>query len=220
VRPERFSAYEEAVRRLAERAIQRKEGFRWTAHQTAFGELGTVHFVSEDSDWTGIGTRGLPEQMVRRVMGEEKGQALLEELNGCILGGRSVISTDRPDLSCPPEEIERTRPAAAVTTLRVRPGGQEAFEELMRKIAEAVPKVDDPGRLITYQPLVGNLRTFWVVRPLQDLAELDDQLQPEELLTKAFGAAEGGLIFRSGLEALEDAERQIVLYREDLSNPS
>jgi hypothetical protein len=186
VRPERFSAYEEAVRRLAERAIQRKEGFRWTAHQTAFGELGTVHFVSEDSDWTGIGTRGLPEQMVRRVMGEEKGQALLEELNGCILGGRSVISTDRPDLSCPPEEIERTRPAAAVTTLRVRPGGQEAFEELMRKIAEAVPKVD----------------------------------QPEELLTKAFGAAEGGLIFRSGLEALEDAERQIVLYREDLSNPS
>ena len=57
------------------------------------------------------------------------------------------------------------------------------------------------------------------MRPLRSLADLDQQLSGPELLNKAFGTAEGGLIWRNGTEALEQAQRQIVALREDLSNP-
>ncbi len=47
-----------------------------------------------------------------------------------------------------------------------------------------------------------------------------DRGQPSQprLLTQAFGSAEGGLIFRGGIEAIEEARREIVVLREDLSN--
>ena len=50
---------------------------------------------------------------------------------------------------------------------------------------------------------------------------LDSVITPEVafLLTKAFGAAEGGKILRSGREAMESLETNISVYREDLSNP-
>ena len=67
--------------------------------------------------------------------------------------------------------------------------------------------------------MVGVLAEYWTARPLEDLSELDDQLPPAELLNQAFGAAEGGLIYRTGLEAIEEVKRQIVVYRQDLSNP-
>ena len=133
---------------------------------------------------------------------------------------RQTISRERPDLSCPPDRRDRGYPAAIVTVLRARPGRQEACEELIRKLAEAIPKVGDPARLVAFQTLVGDLAQYWTVRPLQNLGELDRQALPADLLNQAFGAAEGGLIFRSGLEAIDDVRREIVLYREDLSNPS
>ena len=46
IRPERLRPYEELVKRLAKRAVQKKEAWRWTAHQTAFGEVGSIHYVS------------------------------------------------------------------------------------------------------------------------------------------------------------------------------
>jgi hypothetical protein len=109
---------------------------------------------------------------------------------------------------------------SVVTVLRARPGHQDAAEELLRKISEAIPKVDDPARIVSYQTLIGDLRTYWTVRPIRSLADLDQQLPPGELLTKAFGVAEGGLISRSGTEALEQVERSIMLLRPDLSNAS
>ena len=109
---------------------------------------------------------------------------------------------------------------SVVTVLRVRPGHQDAAEELIRKLAEAIPKVDDPARLITYQSVIGDLRTLWTVRPIASLADLDRQLAPNDLLNKAFGSGEGGLIGRAGMEALESVERSILVLRADLSNPS
>jgi hypothetical protein len=56
-------------------------------------------------------------------------------------------------------------------------------------------------------------------RPLRSLEELDAQLPAPELLERAFGPGEGGLIWRSGNEAIVEARREIMAYREDLSNP-
>jgi hypothetical protein len=219
IRPERFRPYEELVQRLAKQAVQKREAWHWTTHQTAFGEGDQVHFVSDAENFATLGARGMPDALVRRLLGEKEGNEWLQRLNECVVSAQQTVSMERPDLSYPPERMERPYPAALVTIIRSRPGGREACEELIRKVAEAIPKAGDPARLLAYETLVGNPYEYWTVRPLRDLGDLDRQMQPADLLTKAFGAAEGGLIFRTGLEALEAVRREIVLYREDLSNP-
>ena len=219
VRPERFVQYQELVRNLAARAVDQRDAFHWTAHQTAFGELGTLHFVSEDPDFAGLAARGNTQELIHRVLGEDEGAKALTSMLECTISQQMNISLDRPELSYPPEQTDRIFPAAVVTQIRARPGGQEALEELIRKIAEAIPKIGDPSRIIAYQVMVGILAEYWTVRPLEDLSELDEQLPPAELLNQAFGAAEGGLIYRTGLEAIEEVKRQIVVYRQDLSHP-
>ena len=83
---------------------------------------------------------------------------------------------------------------------------------------EARAKVDDSTRMTAYQTVVGDLAQYWTIRPLERLADLDRQIPLPELLNQAFGAAEGGLIFRSGLEAVARVERQLVAFRPELSH--
>lgn len=217
--PSKARAYQGLVLQIAERAREKRDAFQWRTHQTAMGDPGKIHFTSEVADFAALAKRDLtPELLVRRLFGEKEAMKLLDELAACSTATRSVIGRDRPDLSYPPSQ--RDAPMHVVTVLRAKPGFQDAAEELIRKISEAIPKVDDPARMVTYQSVVGDLRTYWTVRPIQSLADLDAQLQPMDLLTRAFGAGEGGLIGRSGLEALESAERSITVWRRDLSNPS
>lgn len=218
IRPEALGTFEDGVKKLAERAQKAREAWHWNAHQTAIGELGIFYFVSQAESWSEIGARGPLPPMVVRVLGEKEGAALLTDLRDCIASARQTVSVDRPDLSYPPD-TNATAPFRVVTVARVRPGGQEAFEEFLRKLAEAIPKVDDPGRTQVLQTLVGDLREYRIVRPIAGLADLDGQLAPQDLLLKAFGPAEGSLLFRNGLQALEHVERRIVSHRPDLSNP-
>ena len=220
VRPDRLRKYEQLVASLAERAREKDDPWKWTAHQTVVGQrLGTVHYVTSNASFAEIATRGMPDQLITRLLGEKKGGEFLEQAGECILQQQQQVSIDRPDLSHPSIDDGRTAPAAVVTVARARPGHQDACEELIRKVAEAIPKVDDPTRLISYQTVLGDLAQYWTVRPLAGLDELDRSLPVPELLNQAFGAAEGGLIFRSGLEAIEQVMRSVVMYREELSNP-
>jgi hypothetical protein len=220
-RPEDEIRYVELVQQLAQRAVQKKDRFRWTTHSTAFGTQGPMfHFVSQSADWAGIGGRGTPLELFDRVLGAKAAAEWRQNLLSCTASSRNTISIDRPDLSYPPDRREPSaHPFAVVTTLRVKPGGQEAVEELLRKLAEAIPKVDDPARVIVNQTVVGDLREYWSVRPLRDLKDLDRHRLPQRLLEEAFGAPEGGLIFRGAMESMETAERALVQYLPDLSHP-
>lgn len=219
--PAKTRSYEEGVRRIAEQATQKRDAFQWRTYQVVAGQQGVLHFVSQAQDFTALAKRDVtPQALVLRLLGDKEGAQVGEQLASCSTASRYTIARERPDLSYPPESLTERYPMSVVTVLRARPGHQDAAEELIRKIAEAIPKVDDPARLVAYQTMVGDLRTYWTVRPIRSLADLDQQLAPADLLTKAFGAAEGGLISRSGTEALEHAERSIMLLRPDLSNPS
>ena len=218
VQPDRIRAYETLVQKLAEKAAKEDE-FRWTAHQVGFGELGRIHFVARHADWSELGRRFPMNALMEKILGAQQAQKMEEEANACSAGQRYTVGVDRPDLSYPPEGRE-ILPLAVVTLVRARSGRQDAVEELIRKVAEAIPKVDDPSRILTYQTVLGDLSTYWTVRPLEDLSDLDAQRQPADLLTEAFGPAEGGLVFRAGLEAIEQVERELLIYRPELSNPA
>lgn len=72
---------------------------------------------------------------------------------------------------------------------------------------------------MTYQTVIGDLSEYLTVRPLNEIGEMDSQRPAQELLNQAFGPAEGGLIYRAGLDAIESVERSILLTRAELSNP-
>ena len=221
VRPGDALRYIELAQQLAKQAVAKKESFHWTAHRTVLGAQGPLlHFVSQAENYAAIASRGAPEEMFARVLGA-KVIDWQNEVLACTELQRNTISVDRPDLSYPPERrVDAEHPIAVITTLRVGAGGNEAAEELLRKIAEAIPKVDDPARIVTFQTVIGDLREYWTVRPLRDLADLDRQRQPAQLLIDAFGAGEGGLVFRTAMSAIESVDRQIVQYVPELSNPA
>ena len=149
---------------------------------------------------------------------EQEGSEILERMGSCIQSAQSQILRDRPELSYPADEGVQPE-ALLITNAIVRPGHQAAAEELIRKIAEAVPKTGDARRFTVYQPLVGNLRAIGSLRQLATLSELDNAQPLEDLLVQAFGASEGGLIYRSGSEAMESLEAELAVPRVDLSNP-
>jgi len=210
--------YLDLCQELSENARNKKDPFQWTTHETRIGKANRIHFVLAAADFTEIENNGTPEEMIGRVLGEKRALEWLDVSSACVESQQQEISADRPDLSYVPSETDTMAPAAIITVVQARPGHQEGSEELIRKIAEAIPKVDDGSQIITYQTVVGDLMRYWTVRPLESLADLDKHLPAAQLLNEAFGPAEGGLIFRSGLEAISAVERNIVVYRPELSN--
>jgi len=220
IRPDRIGQFQAEVAQLAQAATDKGEEWRWTAHQTLFGETLVMHFVTLTESFAELEPLGTVEELWTRVLGDKKGQEGFRDTNECVQTVQHTISTLRPELSYPPDEIQPgAHPAAVVTSVRARPGQAEACEELIRKIAEAIPKTGDAARIITNQSVIGDLNVYWTVRPLRSLSELDEQLPAPELLNKAFGPAEGGLLWRTGSEAVEQARREITGYVPELSNP-
>ena len=216
-RPGRSAAYEANVRRIAQRAADRKERLHWQAQQVAFGSIGTLYFVQEHADWATLGEQDPPPAYLARLFGEREGTELYHEMAECLAELRYTVSQERPDLSYTPHGPVTSPALTLVTFLRARPGGLPACEELIGKVAEAIPKADDPSHLFAYQTVIGDLRTYWTVRPIQRVEELDQVLPPQELLVRAYGADEGERLYRKGIDALQRAERQMTVLRPDLS---
>ena len=221
VLPSGIVRYTATVQRLAEMARKKKDPFSWGAYETAYGGEPRMHFVSSADTFAALGKRGTVPELIARVLGAADAPRALEELGASIASQQMTISVDRPDLSYVAAPIKAGEPKAAVVTRAVvRPGSRQAYEEMLRKIAEAIPKLGEPAQLITRQTVVGNVAEYAAIRPLRELGEIDAQRTPDQLLTQAFGPDEGGRIFRSGGEAIVEITREIVVYRADLSNPA
>lgn len=217
IRPEKFGEFEEIVGRVVKAAAADEKTQHWAAYQTAFGPLGTLRIVTQSANWAEQAKLEIPAALVRRLLGETKGRELNLAAQACLLGGRVTIRHDRPELSYPAPDGTR-KPFTMVTRLQAIPGGEEAVEEVLRKLAEAIPKVDDPRRFTTLQTDYGDLSEYVTVTGLDSPAQLDAMMQPMELLNRAFGHAEGGLIARAGLSAMRSRVRELVVRRDDLSH--
>lgn len=220
VQPGAILRYTAQIQQLAEAARKKKEKLTWGAYQTLFGERTQLHFVSSADSFGALEARGSTADLVGRVLGPSEAPRFVTEIGACVAAQRMTVSVDRPDLSYLRGELKPgDARAASVTRIRIRPGAREAFEELLRKLAEAIPKLDEPAQLMTRQVVVGNTAEYLAIRPLRQLADLDVQRTPEQLLTQAFGPGEGGHVFRNGGDAIQEIERELVSIREELSNP-
>jgi hypothetical protein len=206
------------VRRLAEKAKQDPDTLNWNGFQVLAGELGSYFYGTQADDWASIIAREQNAEMILRLFGEQEGSALMKQLNECVSSMRYLVFRDRPELSYAPDQAEQVPPFVMRSRVRARPGGQDACEELIRKVAECVPKVDDPRRFNTLHTIIGDINEYSIGRAVNDPAELDRERTVPDLLNEVFGPAEGGLILRAGREAIESVQADLAVYREDLSN--
>ncbi len=96
-------------------------------------------------------------EMIQRLLGESEGASVLEKIEACEVSVETTICQLRGDLSRLPPENAPPRLFSSVAVF-------EAF-----------------------QTIVGSLRQYYVVVPIETLAELDGR-SPAQLLQDAFGA--------------------------------
>ena len=72
--PSKTRTYEGLVRKIAERANQKRDAFQWRTYQVVAGDPGRIHFVSEVADFAALAGRDLTAQsLVLRLFGENDG---------------------------------------------------------------------------------------------------------------------------------------------------
>ena len=217
IRPDRVQRYEDIVAELAEKARKGDEAWHWTAHQVGFGPLARIYYTSAHEDHADVEKHGDPRALFARVFGEKEGRKKLGEATACQVSSERTLGLLRPDLSYAQEPGAVVSKLSSVALVRARPGRQSDVEELLRKVAEAIPKAGESARIAGVQALTGDMAVYWIVRSLDSLADLDRQAFGRDLLVKAYGEEEGGRAFET--DAVDRLEREITVYREDLSNP-
>ena len=218
VHPQAIQRYERAAQRLAARARDDADTFRWSARQVNGLEGRQYGYIAPAASFAELAGREEIDAMVRRVFGESAGNALLDELAEAVTQQNFSVLSPREDLSNVTLPLESPPPLMHHTQLRVRPGGQEAIEELIRKVLEASAKLDDKRKILTTLTVIGDVGEYGVVRAIWDPAELDSQLPPPALLVEAFGEKEGRKILEAASGHLESIVTLLSVYRPDLSN--
>ena len=217
-RPGSMVAFEDVVARLSKAAAEKDYERPWTAYQTVHGVIGNISFITHHENWRDLAQQAPPATIFQDLFGPEQGRTLFAEATACLDEMESIVAVDRPELSYSEGRLEQIPPFMQFTRIRARAGAQEECEELIRKLAEAIPKVDDPTRFTAWQTLMGDRLTYGVAFPLSGIGDLDGRLSPVALLEKAFGSSEGSLIYRQGRQAISELQTSVSVYREDLSN--
>lgn len=217
IRPDKLVAWQSALAEIATRAEEKSDPLEYLCLQVQGGPLGAFYVSLAGESMAEAAAREPAPALIARLFDAADAERVLATTTAAIESAESVMLQDRPDLSYPADQESRTMLAGVATTLVVSPGHRDTCEELLRKVAEAIPKIDDVRRFTAYQPLIGNLREFVAFRPIYDLTELDQALPVEQLLNQAFGPAEGGLIFRGAMEGIESLQSELLTPRWDLS---
>jgi hypothetical protein len=210
--------HERLVRFLAERARGDADTAKWSARVSTGSDGRSVSFIIGVEGFAALAANEQADAMIRRLYGEADGDALLEAIGETVQSDSSLVMQAREDLGGSVLQLEAPAPLAVVTRLRPTPSGAAGCEDLIRKVIEAAAKVDEERRYNVAVPVIGELGTFTVVQGVTDPAQLDRQAGLPELLAEAFGAKEGESIFTEGAACIQEAQTELSLLREDLSN--
>lgn len=107
-----------------------------------------------------------------------------------------------------------------IITTTVRPNAVAEYEDYVKKIIAGASKIGavQPQRVVTYQVTVGGPSfTYNIVIPFNTWEEMDSWQSIPQILTKAYGDAEGMRILKSGRDAIEHSESAVFHTLKNLS---
>jgi cellobiose-specific phosphotransferase system component IIB len=105
-----------------------------------------------------------------------------------------------------------------IITTTVRPTAVTEYEEYVKQIIAGANKIGAPQRVLVYQVGVGGPSfTYNVVLPFNKWEEMDGWPSIPQILTRAYGDAEGARILKSGRDAIEHSESAVFRTLRNLS---
>jgi hypothetical protein len=213
-----IARHERLVRYVAERARSDADTQKWSTRISTGSEGRSIDFITGVEGFAALTAGEEVDAMIRRLFGESDGNALLEGLGEAMESEASLVLQPRDDFGSAVLQLDAPAPIAVVTRLRPTPSGASGCEDLIRKVIEAAAKVDEARRYNVAVPVIGELGTYTVVQGVTDPAQLDQQAELPALLIEAFGATEGESIFSEGVACIQEAQSELSVLREDLSN--
>lgn len=105
-----------------------------------------------------------------------------------------------------------------VITSTIRPGAVSEYEDFVKKIVAGANKIDASVRWSTYQVSLGGPGyTYVVALPFRKWADVDAWPSVSQLLSKAYGEAEGTRIAKAGRASVERSETAVYRLLPELS---
>lgn len=105
-----------------------------------------------------------------------------------------------------------------IVTTTVRPNAVTEYEDYVKKIMAGASKIGAPQRVLAYQVGIGGSSfTYNFVIPFNKWEEMDSWPSIPQILTKAYGDAEGARILKSGRDAIEHSESAVFRNLRNLS---
>lgn len=106
-----------------------------------------------------------------------------------------------------------------VITTTVRPSAVPDYEDYVKKIQAGAAKVKaSPGQVFVHQVIMGGPgATYQVVLPFEQWGEIDAWSGVPQILTKAYGEAEGNRILKAGRAAVERSQNEVYRLLPELS---
>lgn len=105
-----------------------------------------------------------------------------------------------------------------IITTTVRSNSVTEYEDYVKKIVTGASKVGAPQRVVAYQVGVGGPGfTYNFVIPFNKWEDMDSWPSIPQILTKAYGDAEGAAILKSGRNAIEHSESAVFRILRNLS---
>lgn len=213
-----IARHERRVRSVADRARRDGDTGKRRTRIATGSEGRSIIFIVGVEGFAGLAGNEQADAMIQRLFGESDGNALLESIGQAVQSESIRVMRPREDLSGAVVRLESPSPLALVTRIRPTPNGVLGCEDMIRKVIEAAAKVDEGRRYNVSVPVIGDLGTYTVVQGVTDPAQLDRQADIQELLVEAFGAKEGERIFTEGVACVQEAQAELSVLREDLSN--
>jgi len=222
VKPEKQADFEALARKLAD--ANRKNGDRWLALETVYGDNTTVEFVSHRGSYADIDkAQDVFMGALNKAYGKEMSQKMLNEWNNYVSGSRSELRKRRWDLSRkPPADaaawarmVGESR-VLRTTAVHIKPGHGPEFEALLKEVKEAGEKSEKAAPLLISQGFEGTRGTTYYVSSLRTgLAGFDDNPTAKQIL--------GDELYKKYLQGIEDhvegSESMVMRFAADLSAP-
>lgn len=222
VKPEKVSDFVANSKRFAE--ANRRNGDRWIALESVYGESNVYMFTSTRSSYADIEKANDAEfAAVEKALGKGSFQKLIQEFNNTIVWSRAELRRRRWDLSTKaPQNAEAYAKMIGesrllrTTAVHIRTGHVPEFEALLKEVKEAGEKNADFQPLFISQAIEGTKgSTFYVSTLRSSLGGFDKNPTLREVL-----GDDGFKKFQQiSADTVEIAESNLYRFNAELSNP-
>lgn len=205
VKQERVGDWIELQRERTE-ALKKAGGRGRSVSQVNKGDHNTFHIVTFYKDWADYSAPTEPS------MGEAENANWLNDIQDTIQSRREFTVRGYADLSLPPKAGMKVNFVTVRETITKQGQANAHLTWLREKLQPAMVKAGAQGRTLSRIVMGGNLNTFYTVRSLESMSDLD-----EPGFLRALSSEERSEIFEGSGDRIDQTSLILLSIREDLS---